>query len=184
MRQIKSHWTLKGSLSGFAIAFLIQSVDRSLFGHLIGISNSSMPSLWQNLKNVARKTRLQGSLSRSLFSRLIVRDLPISGKPTYLRFVRRRFFCDDCHRAFSESLGFVDERRDYTHRCQHWIFLQVRENNISAVHRAEGLTYDQIESIFFHEARCRIPLAPFANLKRSTERIASRIYYRPRCSLS
>ena len=125
-----------------------------------------MPSLWQNLKNVARKTRLQGSLSRSLFSRLIVRDLPISGKPTYLRFVRRRFFCDDCHRAFSESLGFVDERRDYTHRCQHWIFLQVRENNISAVHRAEGLTYDQIESIFFHEARCRIPLAPFANLKR------------------
>ena len=34
----------------------------------------------------------------------MVRDLPISGKPTYLRFVRRRFFCDDCHRAFSESL--------------------------------------------------------------------------------
>ena len=96
----------------------------------------------------------------------IVRDLPISGKPTYLRFVRRRFFCDDCHRAFSESLGFVDNRRDYTHRYQNWIFLQVRENNISAVHRAEGLTYDQIESIFFHEARCRIPLAPFANLKR------------------
>ena len=96
----------------------------------------------------------------------IVRDLPISGKPTYLRFVRRRFFCDDCHRAFSESLGFVDERRDYTGRYQHWIFLQVRENNISAVRRVEGLTYDQIESIFLHEARCRIPLAPFADLKR------------------
>ena len=125
-----------------------------------------MPSLWQNLKNAARKTRLQGSLSRSLFSRLIVRDLPISGKPTYLRFVRRRFFCDDCQRTFSESLGFVDERRNYTHRYQNWIFLQVRENNISAAHRAEGLTYDQIESIFFHEARCRILLTPFATLKR------------------
>ena len=49
---------------------------------------------------------------------LMVRDLPISGKPTYLRFVRRRFFCDDCHRAFSESLGFVDERRYYTQESQ------------------------------------------------------------------
>jgi transposase len=119
--------------------------------------------LWQNFKNVARKTPR------------IVRNLPISGKPTYLRFIRRRFFCEDCHRAFSESLGFVDERRGYTHRYQAWIFHQVRENNIGAVHRAEGLTYDQIESIFLHEARCRIPLTPFANLKRSTERIARAI---------
>ncbi len=52
------------------------------------------------------------------------------------------------------------------------------------VHRAEGLTCVKIVSIFLHEARCRIPLAPFATLKRSTERIASRDYYRPRCSLS
>jgi transposase len=109
-----------------------------------------------------------GKSSKALHERhpRMVRDLPISGKPTYLRFIRRRFFCDDCHRVFSESLGFVDERRDYTHRYQHWIFLQVRENNISAVRRVEGLTYDQIESIFLHEARCRIPLAPFADLKR------------------
>ena len=109
-----------------------------------------------------------GKTSKTLHERhpRIVRDLPISGKPTYLRFIRRRFFCQDCHRVFSESLSFVDERRDYTHRYQDWIFRQVRENNISAVHRAEGLTYDQIESIFLHEARCRIPLTPFANLKR------------------
>ena len=109
-----------------------------------------------------------GKTSKMLHERhpRIVRDLPISGKPTYLRFVRRRFFCDDCHRAFSESLGFVDERRDYTRRYQHWIFLQVRENNIITVHRAEGLTYDQIESIFLHEAKCRIPSVPFAAVKR------------------
>ena len=131
-----------------------------------------MSSLWQNLKNIARMTP------------------PHRSRPSYqwqadlLRFVRRRFFCDDCHRDFSESLGFVDERRNYIRRYQHWLFLQVRENNISVVHRAEGLTCDKIVSIFLHEARCRIPLAPFATLKRSTERIASRIYYRPRCSLS
>ena len=109
-----------------------------------------------------------GRTSETLHERhpRIVRDLPISGKPTYLRFVRRRFFCEDCHRAFSESLGFVDERRDYTHRYQDWIFLKVRENNITAVHRTEGLTYGQIESIFLHEALSRIPKHPFADLKR------------------
>jgi transposase len=95
-----------------------------------------------------------------------VRDLPISGKACYLRFVRRRFFCSHCKDPFSESLSFAGERRDYTKRYQAWIFHQVKENNITAVQRLEGLTYDQIESIFLVEARNRIPANPFANLKR------------------
>ncbi len=60
----------------------------------------------------------------------------------------------------------MQERRDYTSRYQEWIFHQVKENNITAVQRLEGLTYDQIESIFLTEARARIPANPFANLKR------------------
>ena len=95
-----------------------------------------------------------------------VRDLPISGKACYLRFVRRRFFCSHCNKSFSESLSFVQERRDYTNRYQERIFHQVKENNITAVQRSEGLTYDQIESIFLTEAKARIPANPFANLKR------------------
>jgi len=95
-----------------------------------------------------------------------VRDLPISGKACYLSFVRRRFFCSHCKDPFSESLSFVQERRDYTKRYQAWIFHQVKENNITAVQRLEGLTYDQIESIFLTEARARISANPFANLKR------------------
>ena len=70
-----------------------------------------------------------------------VRDLPISGKACYLRFVRRRFFCSHCKGPFSEPLSFVKERRDYTKRYQAWIFHQVKENNIVAVQRLEGLTY-------------------------------------------
>ena len=96
----------------------------------------------------------------------IVRDLPISGKACYLRFVRRRFFCPHCRNPFSEPLEFVQEYRDYTNRYQAWIFQQVKENNIAAVMRSEGLTYDQIESIFLFEAKNRIPANPFANLKR------------------
>lgn len=95
-----------------------------------------------------------------------VRDLPLSGKVCYLRFVRRRFFCSPCKNPFSEYLSFVHERRDYTKRYQSWIFHQVKENNITAVQRLEGLTYDQIESIFLTEAKARIPANPFENLKR------------------
>jgi len=95
-----------------------------------------------------------------------VRDLPISGKACYLRFVLRRFFCSRCNKPFSESLSFVQKRRDYTNRYQERIFHQVKENNITVVQRFEGLTYDQIESIFITEATKRIPANPFANLKR------------------
>ena len=98
--------------------------------------------------------------------RRTVRDLPISEKPCYLHFDRHRFFCHDCNRVFSESLDFVQGRRDYTNRYQDWIFHQVKENNITVVQRAEALTYDQIESIFFHEAKSRIPAQPFRDLKR------------------
>ncbi len=96
----------------------------------------------------------------------VVRDLPISGKVCYLRFVRRRFFCSVCNKPFSESLGFVQEHRDYTNRYQERIFHQVKENNITSVQRFEDLTYDQIESIFLIEARERISANPFTNLKR------------------
>jgi transposase len=92
-----------------------------------------------------------------------VRDLPISGKACYLRFVRRRFFCSHCRDPFSESLSFVQERRDYTKRYQAWIFHQVKENNITAVQRLEGLTYDQIESIFLTEAPCQSLRKPEAS---------------------
>jgi transposase len=109
-----------------------------------------------------------GAYSTNLHEKLprTVRDLPISGKACYLRFVRRRFFCWRCNKPFSESLSFVQEHRDYTNRYQERIFHQVRENNITSVQRFEGLTYDQIESIFLTEAKARIPDNPFANLKR------------------
>ena len=96
----------------------------------------------------------------------LVRDLPMSGKACYLRFVRRRFFCSHWGRPFSEPLEFVEDHREYTRRYQAWIFQQVKENNLASVQRLEGLTFDQSESIFVPEARDRIPPHPFANLKR------------------
>jgi len=95
-----------------------------------------------------------------------IRDLPISGKACYLRFVRRRFFCQRCQKPFSEPLDFVDLRRDYTKRYQAMIFNMVRENNILSVHRLEQLSFDQIESIFLDEAKKRIPQNPYKHLKR------------------
>ena len=92
--------------------------------------------------------------------------VPIGGKACYLRFVRRRFFCSRCAQPFSESLGFMQERRDYTKRHQAWIFQQVKENSIISVQRFEGLTYDQIETILLVEAKACIPATPFAKLKR------------------
>ncbi len=96
----------------------------------------------------------------------IVRDLPISGKTCYLHFTKRRFFCSQCRRPFSERLDFVDPYRDYTRRYQDYIYRLVRENNISYVERIEGLSYEVVERIFLLEAKDRLPSQPFKDVVR------------------
>ena len=96
----------------------------------------------------------------------IVRDLPISGKTCYLHFTKRRFFCCQCGKPFSEGLDFVDPYRDYTKRYQDYIYRLVRENNISYVERLEGLSYEVVERIFLLEAKARLPSQPFNDVVR------------------
>lgn len=92
-------------------------------------SSAKLPSLYRCRvkirKNLSLSEQAAGQHPR------IVRDLPISGQPYYLRFVRHRFFCSHCNRPFSELLDFVRDRRDYTNRYQRWIFQQVKANHIT-----------------------------------------------------
>ena len=112
-----------------------------------------MPLLWRYNR------RARALIVPFVVSRLIVCVKDIGGRYgtclsvencAICTLVRRRFFCHDCNRAFSESLDFVQGRRDYTNRYQDRIFHHVKENNITVVQHAEALTYDQIESIFLH----------------------------------
>ena len=82
-----------------------------------------------------------------------IRDLSISGQKVMLDLVRRRFWCARCQLAFFEPVAFVEEYRSYTHRFEEYVFDQVRKVTVTFVAEREGLSWDEIESIFVHIAQ-------------------------------
>ena len=94
------------------------------------------------------------------FHRRPVRDLSISGQRVTLDLVRRRFWCSRCRWAFFEPVAFVEEHRSYTQRFEEYVFEQVRRVNISFVVAQEGLTWDEVESIFVYVARKKYRKSP------------------------
>ena len=96
----------------------------------------------------------------------VIRDLPLSGKQCYLHISSRRFWCPHCNLPFPEDLDFVDPYRNCTKRYEVHIYELVRQNNVSYVRALEGLSYEVVEGIFLREAKARIPLEPFENLRK------------------
>jgi hypothetical protein len=54
----------------------------------------------------------------------------------------------------------VEEHRSYTQRFEEYVFEQVRRVNISFVVAQEGLTWDEVESIFVYVARKKYRKSP------------------------
>ncbi len=95
-----------------------------------------------------------------------LRDLPFSERQCVLHLPSRRWWCDTCQQAFTETLRFVDPYRAYTRRYEASVYDRVRTNTVQAVVDLDGLSFDCIEGIFLREAQRRIPANPFAGLTR------------------
>ena len=47
---------------------------------------------------------------------ILVRDLPIVGRPLYLKVPRRQFTCQNCQGYFTETLNYFHSKRRHTFR--------------------------------------------------------------------
>ncbi|NET53965.1 MAG: transposase family protein [Merismopedia sp. SIO2A8] len=81
---------------------------------------------------------------------ILVRDLSIFGRPTYLHLPRRQFYCSECQRYSTERLDFVDQKRRHTQRYEEDIYQRVQSYNMEQIGREEGLKYDEIKGVFDH----------------------------------
>ena len=79
---------------------------------------------------------------------VLVRDLSISGQMVYLKVPRRKFYCKDCQRFFTENLEFMEARRKYTVRYEEYIYGRVNVSSIEQVSREESLSWDQVNGIY------------------------------------
>ncbi len=79
---------------------------------------------------------------------ILVRDLPVFGRPVYLTVPRRQFYCPNCQRYPTEKIDFLDVKRRHTQRYEQNIYERVQQSNMEQIGREEGLSYDEIKGIF------------------------------------
>jgi transposase len=91
-----------------------------------------------------------GSLSDELHqtNNILVKDLPISGQTVYLKVPRRKFYCKECQRFFTENLEFMEAGRKYTVRYEEYIYERVNVSSVEQVKREESLSWDQVHGIY------------------------------------
>jgi transposase len=81
---------------------------------------------------------------------VLIRDLPTFGRRVYLRVPRRQFYCLSCQRYSTERLEFCDGKRRHTQRYEANIYERIQQSSMEQIGREEGLSYDEIKSIFDH----------------------------------
>lgn len=81
---------------------------------------------------------------------VLIRDLSVFGRPTYLHLPRRQFYCSECQKYSTESLEFVDWKRRHTRRYEEDVYQRVQSSNMEQIGREEGLKYDEIKGMFDH----------------------------------
>ncbi len=87
-----------------------------------------------------------------------VKDLPMSDRQVILRVNRRRFKCKNCSKPFSETLDFVGNKKNFTHRYAESITEQVIHSDINNVAKNNGLTTEEVESMLKTIANKIIPI--------------------------
>jgi transposase len=68
----------------------------------------------------------------------------------YLQVPRRQLYCPTCQRYSTEKLEFLDKKRRHTQRYEQNIYTRVKKSSMEQIGREEGLSYDEIKSIFTH----------------------------------
>ncbi len=78
---------------------------------------------------------------------ILVRDLPVFGRPVYHKIPRRQFSCPICQHYPTERIDFLDVKRWHTQRYKQNIYERVKQSSMEQIGREKGLSYDEINEI-------------------------------------
>lgn len=94
------------------------------------------------------------------YTRRVVRDLPWAGKPCFIEFVARRFYCEACRCPFRETLDWLPRCSRLTARYRHAVYAACRQTNLKAVSEQERLGYRTVERLYYALAQEKTPFLP------------------------
>jgi transposase len=81
-----------------------------------------------------------------------VRDMMCFGRTIYLVFDIRRFRCPRCHKVFTESLGSISFRQQYTRRFEQMVYQECLSQTFQDVAKKLEMNWHTIERIFYEKA--------------------------------
>ncbi len=79
--------------------------------------------------------------------RVVVEDLTIWGKRSFLRFYKHRIRCEHCRKVVTEAVDFVAPNRRYTKRFESFIGYLCKEMTVKAVSELTGFHWDTVRDI-------------------------------------
>jgi len=85
----------------------------------------------------------------------LVRDLPLSGRKSFLRYQSRRFECIVCQKPFTERVEWMNFDSSYTKRFEEHVYQLCRKSTVQDVSAFLELGYDAVEGIFQRRAKKR-----------------------------
>ena len=94
------------------------------------------------------------------YTRRVVRDLPWAGKPCFIEFVVRRFYCGQCQCPFREALDWLPRCSRLTQRYRHAVYAACRQTNLLEVSLRERLGYRTVERLYYALAQEQTPVLP------------------------
>ena len=78
-----------------------------------------------------------------------LRDLDIFNKPCFIEIPRRRFYCEQCDKPFTEQLCFASFGHRYTYRYKQYIFNRCKNCDFKTVSKLEKLGYHAVKDIYY-----------------------------------
>ena len=85
----------------------------------------------------------------------LVRDLPLSGRRSFLRYQSRRFECVVCQKPFTERVEWMNFDSSYTKRFEEHVYQLCRKSTVQDVSAFLELGYDAVAGIFQRRAKKR-----------------------------
>ena len=108
--------------------------------------------IFLSLKNTKKQTNCPRCGKKTEFllhqnNFVTIRDLPLGEQSLYLKVNRRLLRCSHCQKKFSENLGFVRKRRNYTIRFAQKIIKEVLNSDIQNVAKRNDVSEQEIETM-------------------------------------
>jgi transposase len=94
-----------------------------------------------------------------------VRHLPVFGRPSYLRFRPKRYYCKRCEVTTTQRLSWRENKSPHTMKYDDHVLLQMVNSTIEDVSIKEQLAYDRVLGVLERRIHAKVDWQQYTSLE-------------------